>query len=338
MKKITFSVPILIVFALLIFMAQAAFSAEPEIVLRFAGQSAEEHITTGFMREVADEVARRSGGRIEIKVYPDNKLAEYSLVHQELIKGSIDMALISTPGDIDPRLSFVYINGYCSGYDDIEKTFKPDSWAFNKMAGLNEELGVKFLGFSIVGFIGIASSKPIDAPLDPNAPKDTLLRIPDMPPFITGSPAMGYKRPVWVPYSGLYTAMADGEVEAVNGLPSSDAYIALREATKYWYQLNHAVEAESYLISKKTWEKLSPKDRGIITDVVDAISAKSFYAAKWADERYMDMMRERGVEVYTYSEEELKPLRAAASAAWPKLRDTMTAPFMDEFEREFAVK
>ena len=92
------------------------------------------------MNEIAKEVKEKSKGRIEIKIYPANQLGDYTLVHQELIKGTIDMALISTPGDIDPRMNFVYINGYCAGYNQLKDIFKPGSWAFKKMDELNQAL------------------------------------------------------------------------------------------------------------------------------------------------------------------------------------------------------
>ena len=321
----------------LVLALSGAAAAAPEVTLRFAGQSVEEHIATGFMREVADEVARHTGGRIEIKVYPDNQLADYALVHQELMKGTIDMALISTPGDIDPRLSFVYINGYCTDYDQLQETFKPGGWAFHKMDELNTELGVKFLGFGVIGFIGVASTKPLIEPLDPGVDKGVVCRVPNMPPFLEAARTLGY-RPVNIPYSGLYTAMTAGDAEAITGLPVSDAYANLREAAKHWYQFNLSVEVESYLVSMKTWEKLSPEDRKLIGDVVATVSAKSFYAAKWGDERYQEMMRERGAEVHIYSDAELEPLRKAARETWPKLANSMTEAFMEEFTREYAPK
>ena len=312
-------------------------AAAPEVTLRFAGQSVEQHITTTFMQEVSDEVAKRTDGRVEIKVYPDNQLADYPLVHQELMKGTIDMALISTPGDIDPRLSFVYINGYCTDYDQLEGTFGPSSWAFRKMDELNAELGVKFLGFSLVGFIGVASTKLLNEPLNPAVDKGVVCRIPNMPPFREAALTMGY-RAVNIPYSGLYTAMTAGEADAVTALPVSDAYANLKEAAKHWYQFNLSIEVESYLVSMKTWEKLSPEDRKLIEDVVSEVSAKSIYTAKWGDERYQEMMRERGTEVHIYTDAELVPLRKAARETWPKLAETMTEAFMEEFTKEYAPK
>jgi TRAP-type C4-dicarboxylate transport system substrate-binding protein len=289
------------------------------------------------MNQIAKEVLERSGGRIDIKVYPANQLGDYGLVHQELIKGTIDMAMISVPGDIDPRMNFVYINGYATDYDTLEKVFAPGSWAYKKMDELNQALGVKFLGFNVEGFIGIASTKPLTEPLNPAVDKGVLCRVPNMSAYQLPAEAMGF-RTMTIPYSDLYTSLQTGVVDSVDGLPPAAAYSILKDVTKYWYALNYSIECEPYFISMKTWEKLKPEDRDMIAEVVSATAAQSVPLAKTEDERYMKLMEEAGIQVFKYSEEELLPLMKAVAATWPALANTMTKEFVDEFVKELAPK
>lgn len=326
---------IYLTFAFILVLPLAAMAAE--VTLRFAGQFPPEHTATGYMNEIAKEIGEKSGGRIEVKVYPANQLGDYTLVHQELIKGTIDMALISTPGDIDPRMNFVYINGYAAGYNQLGEIFKPGNWAFNKMDELNQALGVKFLGFNVEGFIGIASTKQLVEPLNPKVDKGVLCRVPNMAPYKLGAEAMGF-RTVTIPYSDLYTALQTGVADAVDGLPPAACYTILKDVTKYWYQLNYSIENESYMMSMKTWAKLTPDDQKIIADAVAAAAAKSITIAKQDDEKYMDLMRKQGIEVFTYTEAELLPIQQAVAATWDKLSSTMTQPFMDEFKKALAPK
>jgi TRAP-type C4-dicarboxylate transport system substrate-binding protein len=312
-------------------------SAAPEFTLTFAGQLPPEHNATGYMNEIANEVKQRSGGRIEIRVHPANALGDYGLVHQELIKGTIDLALISTPGDIDPRMNFPYINGFASDYDQLEQAFKTGGWAFKKMDELNQALGVKFLGFNVEGFIGIASTKPLIEPLNPKIDKGVLCRVPNMAAYQLPAAAMGF-RTMTIPYSDLYTSLQTGVVDAVDGLPPAAAYSILKDVIKYWYQLNYSIEVESYLMSVKTWEKLKPEDRNMIAEVVAKIAERSVPLAKTEDEKYMKLMKEAGVQVFPYTKEELSEIQKAVVATWPALANTMTKPFMDEFQKELAPK
>lgn len=336
MKKVAPFAALLAIFA---FFAALPVGAEaaPEMTLRFAGQFPPEHTATGFMNEIAGEIREKTNGRIEVKVYPANQLGDYTLVHQELIKGTIDMALISTPGDIDPRMNFVYINGYCAGYGQLENIFKAGNWAFRKMDELNQRLGVKFLGFNVEGFIGIASTKELREPLNPKVDKGVLCRVPNMQPYKLGAEAMGF-RTVTIPYSDLYTALQTGVADAVDGLPPAACYTILKDVTKYWYQTNYSIENESYMMSMKTWNKLKPGDQKIVADAVARLAAKSISVAKSDDDKYMELMRKQGITVFTYSEKELLPIQKAVAATWDNLSGTMTKEFMDEFSKELSPK
>lgn len=335
-RKITSFMLALAVFSFVSLLSVKA-EAAPEMTLRFAGQFPPEHTATGFMNEIAAEIKEKTGGRVDVKVYPANQLGDYTLVHQELIKGTIDMALISTPGDIDPRMNFVYINGYCAGYGQIENIFKAGSWAFRKMDELNQRLGVKFLGFNVEGFIGIASTKELKQPLNPKVDKGVLCRVPNMQPYKMGAEAMGF-RTVTIPYSDLYTALQTGVADAVDGLPPAACYTILKDVTKYWYQTNYSIENESYMMSMKTWAKLAPADQRIVADSVARMAAKSITVARDDDNKYMDLMRKQGIKVYTYSEKELLPIQQAVAVTWSGLSSTMTKEFMDEFSKELAPK
>ena len=93
--------------------------AAPAMTLKFAGQSPADHPASVLMNEISKEVAAKTKGRIEVKVYPANQLGDYTLVYEELIKGTIEMACISVPSQFDPRLELVYINGFLRDYNDV---------------------------------------------------------------------------------------------------------------------------------------------------------------------------------------------------------------------------
>jgi TRAP-type C4-dicarboxylate transport system substrate-binding protein len=338
MKKFMF-IPMSVIctlFALMI-LAPLPASAAPEFTLRFAGQLPPDHPATGYMNEIAAKIQEKSEGRIEVKVYPANQLGDYGLVHQELIKGTIDMALISVPGDIDPRMNFVYINDFATDYETLEKTFVTGGWAYQKMDEFNKALGVKFLGFNVEGFIGLASTKELNAPLDPTVDKGVLCRVPNMQVYQLPAEAMGF-RTMTIPYSDLYTSLQTGVVDAVDGLPPAAAYAILKDVVKYWYQLNYSIENEPYFMSMKTWDKLPPADRDMIAAVVAEVAERSIPLAKTEDERYMKLMEEAGIKVFKYTQAELLPLQKAAAATWPALASTMTKEFMDEFAKELGPK
>lgn len=334
-KKITTAVCLAAATMLLSF-GHTAFAAE-KMVLRFAGQSAADHPATQFMNEIAKEVAEKTEGRVEVKVYPANQLGDYSLVYEEQIRGTIDMSCISVPSQFDPRMELVYINGYVSDYDDVKRVFDRKGWLFNKMAEYNNRLGVKLLGFFIEGMIGTGTTKPAQNPLDPSVDKGVLVRIPNMDVYKLAAEAMGY-RTVTVPYADVYQAIQTGVVDGVNGYPVAAAYTALGDVLKHWYMTNYSLEVLNYMVSGKTWAKISPKDQAVIEDIFARATTRSVENAKKIDEHYMALMREKGIEVVTYTKEQLAPVMKACATTWPKLERNMTKELIDDFRRELAPK
>lgn len=311
--------------------------AKPDMVLKFAGQNATDHPATEQMHEIAKEIAEKTDGRIEVKVYPANQLGDYSLVYEEQIKGTIDMSCISVPSQFDPRMELIYINGYVADYEDAKKVFAQDGWLFGKMNEYNERLGVKLLGFFIEGMIGTGTTKPAKDPLNPEVDQDVLIRVPNMDVYKLAAEAMGYKT-VGIPYADVYQAIQTGVVNGVNGYPVAAAYTALGDVLKYWYMTNYSLEVLNYMISGKTWEKISPEDQAIIKDVLARATTASIENAQSVDEYYMGKMKEKGIEVFTYTKEELAPIMKASASTWPKLEKKMTKELMDGFRKELAPK
>lgn len=312
-------------------------AAAPERVLRFAGQFPEEHTSTKLMRQIAEEVRERTGGRIEIRLHPDNELGDYTLIYEELIRGSVDMAAITVPSQFDPRLELGNINCFVRTFDEARTIFAPDGWIFRKMDEFNSALGVKLLGFQFEGFIGIGSTKPVNEPLNPDVKKGILLRIPKMEVFKLGAEAMGY-RTITIPWDEVHGSLQNGFAEGVNGMTPAAAYTILKGVIKYWYDLRYSVENLNYMMSLKTWEKLSDEDRAIIQDACAKVSAVSVYLAEQDQEKYLGLMREAGIEVRTYADEELTPLFARVSATWDKLAERFSQELIDEFKKEYSLR
>ncbi len=308
-----------------------------EMVLKFAGQSAADHPATKLMNEIAQEIGEKTDGRIEVKVYPASQLGDYTLVYEEQIRGTIDMSCISVPSQFDPRMELIYINGFASDYNELKTVFAQNGWMFNQMNEFNERLGVKLLGFFVEGMIGTGTTKPANEPLNPEVKKGVLVRVPGMDVYKLAAEAMGYNS-VGIPYADVYQAIQTGVADGVNGYPVASAYTTLGDVIKYWYMTNYSVEVLNFMISGKTWGKIKPADQAIIQEIMAKATINSINSAKELDAHYMDLMRKKGIEVFTYTKEELAPLMKASASTWTKLEKNMTKELMDDFRKELGPK
>ena len=323
--------------ALILFLSgfSQADAAAPERVLRFAGQFPEGHSSTELMRQIATEVKDKTGGRIEIALFPDNELGDYTLVYEELIRGSVDMAAITVPSQFDQRMELAYVNCIVKSFDGARKLFAPDGWLFARMDRLHARLGVKLLAFQMEGFIGIGSTKPINEPLNPDSKKGVLLRIPNMESFRLAAEAMGYNA-ITIPWDEVLGSLQNGFAEGVSGMTPTAAQTMLKGVIKYWYDLRCSMAPLNYMISLKTWEKLSNEDRAIITEACSKITEISIDLAEEDQRKHLDLMKEYGVEVHTYTREELAPLFARVASTWEKLGDKLSKELVEDLISRYA--
>lgn len=322
--------------AVFIFVALAGPATAAPIVFRFAGQSPPEHMATKTMEAMAKEINEGTDGRVEIKTYPAGQLGNYTLVMEEMMRGTVDMACMSLATDFDPRLEMTYANGFVTGYDSAKKALTPGAWFPTKLNEFLNSVGVHLIGSYVEGFIGIASTKPLIEPLNPKVDKGVLTRVPNMVSYMTGAKAMGF-RPITIPYPDVYQSMQTGVCDAADGYPTAAAYTILGDVVKYWYATNYSMEYLGIMISDKSWQKLTPEDQQVFRDVAKKYTLLSIDNAQAEDEKYMKLMEERGVKVFRYTEEELRPIKEACMATWEEMgKAGVGVELMKEFREKMS--
>ncbi len=308
-------------------------AAAAPLVLKFAGQNPPEHFATVSMNEIAKEVAAKTNNRIQIKVFPANQLGDYSLVYEELIRGTVEMAMISFPSQFDSRMDLIYVQGYTSSYGQVAEVYDPNGWFFKKMDEFNSQLGVKLMGMYLEGMVGIGTVKPMRDPLNPKVDKGVLLRIPNMDVFKTALEGAGF-RTISIPFADVYQSMQTGVCDGDTGYSIVAAYTTFGDVIKHWYNFNKNTECLGIMVSDKVWKKLSADDRKILQEAVSKQAALSITNARANDQKYLDLMKKRGIQVHMYTPKELKPMMDAFASTWGQLDQSKGKELMDEFKRE----
>ena len=303
------------------------------LVLKFAGQNPPDHFATVSMRDIAKEVEKNTNGRIQIKVFPANQLGDYSLVYEELIRGTIEMAAISFPSQFDSRMDLIYVHGYTSSYAQVAKVYDPNGWFFKKMDEFNKALGVKLLGMYLEGMVGMGTVKEMRDPLNPKVDHGVLLRIPNMDVFKTALEGSKY-RTISIPFADVYQSMQTGVCDGDTGYSIVAAYTALGDVIKHWYNLNKNTECLGIMISAKVWDKLSNDDKKVLQAAVNKQTALSIKNAEANDKKFLELMRKKGIKVHPYTTEQLRPLMDAFAATWGQLDQSKGKELMDEFRKE----
>ncbi len=235
-------------------------------------------------------VAEKSGGEIEVKVFPNSQLGGQKDLIEGLVFGSVDMALVGTAalGQFQPQISLFDLPFL---FDDRPHAFRSLDTVGMEIGQALEPRGIKLLGYMENGIRHMTNNvRPIKAPGDM---KDLKIRVQTNKIHIEMIKALGAS-PTPMDLSELYSAMQQGTVD---GQENPSAHIFTKrfyEVQKYASLTAHAYAPEPVIISMITWKKLSPKHQKIIQEAANESIVWQRKVSEDEDNDYWDKIRKTG--------------------------------------------
>ena len=304
--------------------------------LRLAGQNPPEHQDTIQMNNVKKIIEEKTGGKLTIRTYPSNQLGDYTLVYEEVSKGTIDMALISIPPQFDVRQQVYFTPYLVSEWDELYDLFDPNGWLYGQVGSFHAKMDIKFLGFLMNGFSGLGLTKEAKSPLDPTVKKDVLCRIPNMEICKVTIDNMGYTT-VSVPYADVYTALQTGVAEGWYGGSAVHSYLGFRDVLKHYYVMNAYTETTQWIMNERVWDGLPDDQKKLIEETIAEINKESIKIAEEEELKYQKLLEESGIEVHRYTSEELKPtIEHVRKTVWPKLDGILGKELTESLMKEYS--
>ncbi len=166
----------------------------------------------------ADEIAKRTDGRVELKVFPASSLGKEVEINEGLGIGSVDV-IYTGPSFVERYYGPIAISDYpfiMRGFDHWEKY--RDSELFAELSeGYKNATGSSVAGLVYYGQRHVTSNKPILKPADMEGLK---IRVPNSPLMLMFPNAVG-ANPTPMAFSEVYLALQQGVVDAQeNPLPT----------------------------------------------------------------------------------------------------------------------
>lgn len=110
-------------------------------------------------------------------------------------------------------------------------------------------------------------------------------------------------------------------------------YLAFRDIIKCFYDYRYIQEATMIMFSQKTWDKLLPEDQEAITQIVNDICAEAAVQAETVCNDYMDKLTAEGIQVVTFSDEELAAFQESSRTnVWPQLAKNYPDGWLDQVQ------
>jgi TRAP-type C4-dicarboxylate transport system substrate-binding protein len=298
--------------------------------LKLATDFPNDHPVVAAAFQFAEEVGVRTGGEVNIQVFPGGQLGDYTAVFEEVRAGTIEMAMSGITSTFDPRIDFRNMPYLTNGWDQARELNSPGGFLFDTLNELLEPQNVEVLGAMALGYTAIALKQMPSNLMDPAANKDVLIRVPPMEIYRMLASDLGYQT-VSIPWSDLYTSLQTGVANGMVGSQAEMTYLVFKDVMSVYIAANINFETLPIMINEEVYNGLTDEQQQIMSDVANELAEASYETAEASELEYRGKLAEAGWTVVEPSEEEIASWAAhVRDVTWPKLEERLTPELMSE--------
>lgn len=268
-----------------------------------------------------EDVRTKSNGRINIEIYPNSQLGDYTVVQERIGVGSVEMSCQTISATVDRQLEFLNMPYLVKDWNGIRKNFRMGTPFANWVAERLERQNIKLLAIWPAYFGGVAMAKEPPSPGDPSVKKNLKVRVVPTKSFELLGESQGYLATP-LPLSETFTALQTGIVDGVLGAGAEGYYANFRDVIKFYIAQNTHVEAWPLIINLELFESLSDEDQKVLTDAAAAFEERRFAVAEEDTAINEKKLEDYGVKVIHLTPEELaKCAEAGRKLIVPTMRE-----------------
>lgn len=301
--------------------ALLATSAEAT-TLRIASQHAPDQYASEVLRQIKTDL-EGAGVDLKIKLYPAGQLGSGEQLLGDAVRGSIDIVHAFVYSHKDPVLEINSLPYLVSNYDEMEKVFSPGSNFYGIFDQRMDKMGLKLLGVTAEGFIGVMSSS-VPENYKTTGAKGQNIRVWSAQSAKLATQDMGFNTTT-IDWGDAFPAIQQGVVDGMIGATPEAAYTTFKEAISNYVPYNAFVENYAYYASKKTWEKkLNDEQRKVIAEVFAKAAAGFVDWSRENDAANLKKLEQFGVKILPISDAERSAIAQEIRAkTWPKLEERL---------------
>lgn len=291
------------------------------------------------VNNLAEMVEERTEGRVKINVYPASQLGDWVEVHDQVAEGAIDMAMQPFASTSDRRFAIGWFPYIFTTYEQVEKGTSKGGYVYEIVDDIIADQGMTLLGIFGVGMGGASFTKEVENPADTEMKRNLKVRI--WPGGVTHRhmiERMGFSAAT-MPYSELFTGLQTGVADGQLGGTAEMTYHNFKEVTKTWLQYNDHFESNWIFINTDSLNKLDEKDQKILMEATQEISAERFAQLQERDEEHLQSLRDFGINVVTFSDEELDHFAdVVRKDVWPIIKDEVGDEIYQRLKDELGIE
>jgi len=310
-------------------------TVKADTTIRIAGTHAPDQYASQVLMNIKEQLENADVG-LKVKVYPASQLGSGEQLLGDTIRGSIDIVHAYVYSHKDPVLELSSLPYLFTSYDQMAQAYKPGSVYYNTIESRLDRMGLKLLGITGEGFIGVMGSKKPEN-YNSTDKKGMNIRVWSSPAAQSATQAMGYNTTT-IDWGDAFAAIQQKVVDGMIGATPEATYATFKDAIKYYVPYNAFVESTSYYASEKTWnKKLNQQQREVIEKVFAAEAARFVDWSRKNDAKYLSKLEKAGVEVLTISPEELNKIAdQVRDTTWPLMEDRIGKDLMNKVRADLS--
>ncbi len=238
------------------------------ISMRIGTSAAETGSITQAANWFAEEMNKRTGGKVTIKVYPSDTISGGAQAKgiEMLIDGSADLTFHSNLiySTLDQRLNVISLPWLFDDYNDVDTTLSGE--AGDAIAEILSEYGIKVLGFAQNGFRQITNNVREIKSVEDLA--DLQIRVNNSQMQINLFKAMGAD-PLNLNFPEVYTALQQGSIDGQETPVDVTFSSNIHEVSEFLSVWNYMYDSFILGINNEKFESFSPELQKIIIDTAE---------------------------------------------------------------------
>lgn len=261
----------------------------------------------------ANVVKQKSGGKLEVQVAPSAQLGDDAAMITALRSGTLDLSA-NSQGATATVVPEYAAYGMPFLFSDSAQAFKLlDGPLGKELADKSAAKNLIVLGYWDNGIRHVSNNKrPVLAPVDMKGLK---IRTPPDAVTIDIMSALGAETQQ-IKFAELYVALEQGVVDGQEN-PLANIYASkLYEVQKNISLTGHKFEMNPFLMSKRTWDRLSAADRKIITEAAAEATQLQRKLSREADEKLVGELKAKGVRIDKVDTRPFAKATESVTAKW----------------------
>ena len=261
----------------------------------------------------ADVVKAKSGGRIEVQVAPSAQLGDDAAMVTALRTGALDMSA-NSQGAVANAVPEYAAYGMPFLFSSAAAAFKLlDGPLGKELADRSAEKGLILLGTWDNGIRQMTNSKrPIGKVEDMKGLK---MRVPPDATLVDIMKSLGAESQQ-IKFAELYVALQQGVVDGQENPLVNIHASKLYEVQKHLALTNHQFQMTPFLMSKRSWDKLSDTDKKAVQEAAAEATSLQRKLSQEADDKLLADLKSKGVQVTTPDKAAFAKATADVVAKW----------------------